>query len=189
VSAADIIDETLVRALEDLPFRSEVTPVVSWLMGHGSQVLRSEVGLARQRDHEGLTGTELLRIRRLHEAPYEDAIDEVERVDLGLDDLAVSTDTREPSAAVAAEEVRDYLLKILGDLPSMWRRAVIMVQMDEQPLDSVAAALGIDVDSLHEMLDHADAYLRARLSEDDLELPDESSNIPTEAKKRPNNTA
>lgn len=88
-SAADIIDETLVRALEDLPFRSEVTPVVSWLMGHASQVLRSEVGLARQRDHEGLTGTELLWIRRLHEAPYEDAIDEVERVDLGLDDLAV----------------------------------------------------------------------------------------------------
>ncbi len=175
-SVEDVVDDTLVRALEDLPYRTEVMPVFSWLAAHAVRVLENEATLARRRDHEGLSGVALRRIRRLHD--FEDGTEPLASSARAAVSSTLPANEEANAIAdpgewtLAVEEVRGYLLETLADLPVRWRRAVILVHMDEQPPSAVASVLGADVEELQAMLEHAEAFLRARLAEDAVALPE-----------------
>lgn len=175
----DVVDEALVRALEDLPYRTEVVPVSSWLTAHATAVLEQVVARARGWDREGLTGVGLRRLRRLHDSTGGWHPSSTSGGTALAGAVTVGDDTHvtvpDPERCAAREEVCAYLLEVLADLPTRWRRAVMFRHLDGQPLGDVAAALGLSPDAVETILDHAEAFLRARLEEDDVVLSDSAS--------------
>ncbi|MDN8618093.1 RNA polymerase sigma factor [Variovorax ginsengisoli] len=83
---------------------------------------------------------------------------------LKLED-AVPIDAPTPEQAVERKELRRVLGQVLAELPDDWRRAVLLTQADNLPRAKVARQLGISEEGLRRRIEHADAYLRARLSE------------------------
>lgn len=159
LSIDEVIDKTLVRALEDLPFRMQVTPVSSWLTGLASKTLASEVDRMRDPEHSNRGRVALRQSRRgerLLESSNDDHKNAVEQ-DADIDDLS------------------SYLIDVLADLPTPWRRAVIFSYMDEWPESEIADVLGLESPSeVSQILEHANTFLRARLAEDalpDMALP------------------
>jgi hypothetical protein len=55
--------------------------------------------------------------------------------------------------------------KLLGQLPNAWRHTVLPVEVDDAPLREVAVRLDADQATVRCWLEHADAFLRARLEE------------------------
>jgi hypothetical protein len=55
--------------------------------------------------------------------------------------------------------------QVLAELPEGWRQAVLLTQGEDLPHAEVARQLGISEEELRRRIEHADAYLRARLSE------------------------
>ncbi|MEZ5740085.1 MAG: hypothetical protein R3E68_11975 [Burkholderiaceae bacterium] len=153
LSIDEVIDKTLVRALQDLPYRMQVTPVPSWLTGLASVVMSNEVEAARGPKRRG-SGLAALRKRRQTVRPSNP-------------DNATLRDRKEESAG--PDEIVAYLIELLADLPAAWRTAVIFFYMDERPESEIAQVLGLkDSSEVKEIVSHANAFLRARLSEDGL---------------------
>jgi hypothetical protein len=55
--------------------------------------------------------------------------------------------------------------QVLAELPEGWRQAVLLAQAEDLPHAEVARQLGISEEELQRRIEHADAYLRARLRE------------------------
>ena len=178
-TADEIIDDTLVRALDDLPFRTEVTPISTWLVGLASDVLDHEVSLARHRDHEGLSGLAVKQVRRLHETSGHGTRDQrdAQWVEVDMRELEGPTTALSPEEGVASEELRAFLMEMLADLPAKWRRAVMLVHLDGESIDAAAVTLGMSAESINNALAHATAYLRARLEEEQVTLPESCSPV------------
>lgn len=165
-AAGDVVDETLARALQELRRRPQSDLGKGTLYRIAGRVLAEAV---RQRRRE--RGRFVSLERRL---PERQALDEdidqavydywqPEQV-LKLED-AVPIDGPTPEEAVEREELRRVLGQVLAELPQGWREAVLLTQAEELPHDEVARQLGISREELQQRIEHADAYLRARLSE------------------------
>jgi RNA polymerase sigma factor (sigma-70 family) len=165
-AAGDVVDETLVRAWQELRRRPQAGLGKGTLYRIASRVLADAV---RQRRRE--RGRFLSLERRL---PERQALDEdidqavydywqPEQV-LKLED-AVLIDAPTPEQAVEREELRRVLGQVLAELPERWRQAVLLTQAEDLPHAEVARQLGISQEELQRRIEHADAYLRARLSE------------------------
>ncbi|MBK6007928.1 RNA polymerase sigma factor [Ramlibacter ginsenosidimutans] len=165
-AADDVVDETLVRAWHELRRHPQAAPDKGMLYRIAGRVLADAV---RQRRRE--RGRFISLERRL---PERQALDEdidqavydywqPEQV-LKLED-AVPIDAPTPEEAVERDELRRVLRQVLAELPDDWRQAVLLTQAEDLPHAEVARQLGISEEELQRRIDHADAYLRARLSE------------------------
>jgi RNA polymerase sigma factor (sigma-70 family) len=165
-AADDVVDETLVRAWQELGRHPQPGLGKGTLYRIASRVLADAV---RQRRRE--RGRFVSLERRL---PERQALDEdidqavydywqPEQV-LKLED-AVPIDATTPEEAVERKELRRVLGQVLAELPEGWRQAVLLVQAEDLPHAEVARQLGISEEELQRRIEHADAYLRARLSE------------------------
>jgi RNA polymerase sigma factor (sigma-70 family) len=174
-TVSDVIDETLVRAQRAAagdrdPFRA--------LLKHMIDVLAEEV--ARYRSSEEAASLEGLPAADQLAETGEDwrleywQPDEVLRIE---DLVPAQEESGDPEAALERDELRRFLLQALRQLPMRWRRAVTLTQMESLPVEDVAELLGTDPETINTWLDHADAYLRARLEEAGLEPPPEQSPV------------
>jgi hypothetical protein len=55
--------------------------------------------------------------------------------------------------------------QVLAELPEAWRQAVLLAQGEDLPHAEAARQFGISEEELRRRIEHADAYLRARLGE------------------------
>ncbi len=84
---------------------------------------------------------------------------------LHIEDLVPDTATDTPEEAAEAE-LRARLYQELAHLPILWRRVVLLVYKEGVPPEAVAGdILDLDVAEVRRLLDHARAYLAARLAD------------------------
>lgn len=165
-AADDVVDETLVRAWHELRRHPQAGPGKATLYRLAGRVLAEAV---QQRRRE--RGRSVSLERRLPERlALDEDIDQAvydywqpEQV-LKLED-AVPIDAPTPEEAVEGEELRRVLGQVLAELPERWRQAVLLTHVEDLPHAEVARQLGISEEELQRRIEHADAYLRARLSD------------------------
>lgn len=176
----DIVDEVLVRALDELPSHEAPAGMQAELNRLALDVLGAEAHKARDVLGDALSLEEPLPPQWLGRAWTGDGgwgdEDEGWQEDLPprIEEVVPETEPSDPSAAVDASLARRHLFAALRLLPMRWRRIVMLSRMDEQPLDAVAAALGTSESAVAAELEHADAFLRERLLEAGIETPDGS---------------
>jgi DNA-directed RNA polymerase specialized sigma24 family protein/ribosome-associated translation inhibitor RaiA len=165
----DVADEALARACEKLPQRPPRLEPLPWLQQIAITVLQEEV--SRQQAGESGRWVSLestLPVQLLE--PYEDdddmlfeywQPDEVVR----LEDVMPATDGSTPEEAVSAREMRQLVTAILADLPTSWRRALLLCRVEALSPAAAAQVLGTAEDELGPWLMNADAFLKARLGE------------------------
>jgi DNA-directed RNA polymerase specialized sigma24 family protein/ribosome-associated translation inhibitor RaiA len=164
---ADVIDETLARAFERVREHPDTPVDEETLHRLALSVLQEEV--VRRRHEEGnWVSLESSAAVALVETPddVDEQIFEFWQPDekLRLEDV-LPDDTNDPEEAAKDQEVRLLASKLLSQLPNSWRRAVLLAQVDDLPVKSIATRLDTDEATVHRWLEHADAFLRARLEE------------------------
>ncbi len=170
-TAQDVIDEVLVRAYQNLNQRPGKAEPLPWLYRIAHEVLTEAI---RQRQ------TEEERFVSLDSPPPEapdQTIDEQDEATyeywqpdemLKLEDMVPISDAT-PEKTASEDEMRKHLRTALTHLPATWRRAVWLTQAEGMTLGTVAEVLGASVEETRRWIEQADAYLRARLKEVDLQ--------------------
>ena len=178
-TAQDVIDEVLARAYQKLDQLPRQTEPLHWLYRIAHEVL-AEVVKRRQAEDERFVSLDA----KPPETPDE-TIDERDEARyeywqpddmLKLEDVVPISDAT-PETTASEDEMRRHLRAALAHLPSTWRRAVWLTQAEGMPLGAVAATLGASEEDTRRWIQHADAFLRARLGEVDLR-PVEPGQIP-----------
>ncbi len=86
--------------------------------------------------------------------------DELLRMEDVVPDAAIS-----PDAVAARNELHEIVGKLLSQLPNQWRRTVLLARVDDVPVNNIARLLNTPEGEVRSWLDHADAFLKARLEE------------------------
>ena len=90
---------------------------------------------------------------------------ESNRQDLKLEDIVPDLTVPTPEQETEAAELRRCVDEALAELPSAWRRAVLLRHVNGLAGAALARAVGRPEAETDRMLDHARAYLRQRLVE------------------------
>lgn len=167
----DVVDEVLTRALERLNQAPQVVLSEDELHGLALAVLEAEV--ARRRSEEGrwvsLEAKATVVPARSHD-DIDDAVfeywqpDELLRMEDVVPDAAIS-----PDEVAAQNEMHEIVGELLSQLPNQWRRTVLLARVDDVPVRNIARLLNTPEGEVRSWLDHADAFLKARLEEDGLQ--------------------
>ena len=174
-SLDDIVDEALARACERLAERPRRLEPLPWLYQIALELLAEEV--AHRQIEEGrcisLEGRLPVQLHEPHQDDDEFLFaywqpDEI----LRLEDVVPATDDT-PEEAAISRELRELVATLLAELPEPWRRAVTLCRLEAQPSAAAAQVLAISEEELEDRLAHADAFLKARLT--DLRLTPQSS--------------
>lgn len=165
-TAGDVVDETLVRAWQELRPRPQADLDKGTLYGIASRVLAEAVRQRRRERGRFVSLERRLPERQALDEDIDQAVYDYWQPDqvLKLED-AVPIDAPSPEEAAEREELRRVLGQVLAELPEGWRQAVLLTQAEDLPHAEVARQLGISQEELQRRIEHADAYLRARLSE------------------------
>ncbi len=171
----DILDAALLRGFRAFHDRPAHMEIEAWLRHLAIEVTAEEVARAR-----GLPEDALSLEERVVEVPITGFIDdefyefyqpdEVLKVE---DEIPVPEET--PEEALGDLELRRSLVRLLTLLPTLWRRAVTMAWLDGLPPEQVGAALHCSPDEIRRVLEHADAFLQAKLGDAGYSLPEEAS--------------
>lgn len=165
-TADDVVDETLVRAWHELRRSPQAGPGKGTLYRIASRVLADAVQQRRRERGRFVSLERRLPERQALDEDLDQAVYDYwqpEQV-LKLED-AVPIEAPTPEEAVEREELRRVLGQVLAELPDGWRQAVLLTKAEDLPHAEVARQLGISQEELQRRIEHADAYLRARLSE------------------------
>lgn len=165
-TADDVVDETLVRAWQELRRRPQADLDRGTLYRIADRVLAEAVQQRRRQRGRFVSLERRLPERQALDEDIDQAVYDYWQPDqvLKLED-AVPIDAPTPEQAVEREELRRVLGQVLAELPKGWRQAVLLTQADDVPRAEAARQLGISEEELQRRIEHADAYLRARLSE------------------------
>jgi len=163
----DVVDETLARACESLPQHARRLGLVPWLYQIAVTVLSEEV--ARRQAEEGrmvsLEDRLPVHLREPHEDDDENLFeywqpDEV----LRLEDV-IPAGNATPEAELSAKEMHRFAAALLADLPTSWRRALVLCRVEALSTDAAARVLHANEQELEQWLTYADAFLRAKLGD------------------------
>ncbi len=176
-SVSDVMDEALVRAQRQWRRSPEARRLFQNLLKQVIDVLAEEIVRFRNSEEAAsLEGTALLDVLADTGEDWRTEYWQPDEV-LRIEDLLPSEETQDPEQVAERREVVRFLLRALRQLPTRWRRAVTLTQMESLPEENVAELLGTDVESLREWLAHADAFLKAKLEEAGLEPPVEEGPV------------
>ena len=163
----DVVDETLARACERLPQHARRLEPLQWLYQIAVTLLSEEV--ARRQTEEGrfvsLEGRLPVHLREPHEDDDENLFeywqpDEV----LRLEDVIPAPDAT-PEAEASAKEMHRFAAALFADLPTSWRRALVLCRVEALSRDAAARVLGANEQEVEHWLTYADAFLRAKLGD------------------------
>ncbi len=173
----DVLDEALVRAQRQWQPSLDAQALFRVLLRQVIDVLAEEV--VRFRRSEEAASLEGSALRDVLADTGEDWRTEYWQPDevLRIEDLVPSEENGDPEQALEHAEAVGFLLHALRQLPTRWRRAVTLTQMEALSEEEVAELLATGPETLRAWLDHADAFLRAKLEEAGLEAPVEQGPI------------
>lgn len=174
----DVVDEVLVRGLDAWKPGDDAPSSATGLLQLSIDVLAERVGEARAELLEGLALEGDDEIDATQALYYQEQFGDWQTERGGFESLVATSDASNPGEVAEFEQTRRFILEALRSLPVSWRRIVMLTQMDEQPEAAVADTLGIDEQTVRACLHHADAFLRQKLQEADIELP--SSGVPAD---------
>lgn len=163
----EVVDESLARAYENLAQHPHKLEPLAWLYqnaltGLGEEVTRRQAEAGRWISLEGKLPLQL-------QEPQEDndeilfeywQPDEV----LRLEDVLPAHDGT-PEEEVSAAEMRRLVTALFADLPTSWRRALELCRAEALPRATAAQVLGTSEQEVESWLLHADAFLKAKLTE------------------------
>jgi RNA polymerase sigma factor (sigma-70 family) len=164
VAVEDVVDDVFLSAYREFVKEPPACRLGGWLIERARQYLAAETKRSRSERKRAVhieedvpetppqqfvstLGDEILDF---HE-PDEDIVP----------DLAVPT----PEQEAEATELRRCVDEALAELPSTWRRAVLLRHVNGLAGTALARAVGRPEAETDRMLDHARAYLRQRLVE------------------------
>jgi DNA-directed RNA polymerase specialized sigma24 family protein len=163
----DLVDVTLARACERLPHNARRLDLLQWLYQIAVMLLSDEV--ARRQTEEGrmvsLEGRLPVYLREPREDDDESLFeywqpDEV----LRLEDVIPAADAT-PEAEASANEMHRFAAALLADMPTSWRRALMLCRVEALPKNAAARVLGASEPEVDHWLTYADAFLRAKLGD------------------------
>lgn len=165
-TADDVVDETLVRAWQEVRRHPQVELGKVTLYRIASRVLAEAVRKRRRERGRFVSLERRLPEREALDEDIDEAVFDYWQPEqaLKLED-AVPIDAPTPEETVEREELRRLMGQVLAELPEGWRAAVFLTQVEDLPHAEVARELGIGEEELQRRIDHADAYLRERLRE------------------------
>jgi len=137
--AADLTQQTFVRAWESLPRLRRQGAFRGWLYRIAANLVRDEMKSGRARL-------------------------EVLASDVGDDPALPGASAPGPEDAVVSEEARRAVWAALGELPPEQRAAVVMHHMEDLPVNEIAAALSVRPGTVMSRLARAREALRKRLA-------------------------
>ncbi len=168
LTAEDLLDATVLRGFQQFEQRPAHQNVHHWLLGLAIDVTSEEVAtLRRQRtdDAQPLWS-------RPKPGPADAWLEDEQQLEfwtpdesLRLEDLVPATGALSPEEETASRELQQHIQQTLAQLPAQWRQAVVLTTQEDLTPDQAAALLDRDPDTLRAWLDHAHAYLAARLEE------------------------
>ncbi len=142
--AADLTQDTFVRAWESLPRLRRVGAFRGWLYRIATNLVRDEVKSGRARLE--LTRAELAKD---DDQPVPEPVDE---------------SGEGPLATLVAQDLRTHLWWALGALPAEQRAAVIMHHLEGMSMQEIANAMGVRPGTVMSRLARAREALRKRLA-------------------------
>jgi RNA polymerase sigma factor (sigma-70 family) len=166
-TSEDVVDETLARAWRDLQQRPQTATAKPWLYRIANAVLDEAVKeRGRKRGRFVSMERPLPKAQALGEE-LDEAVYDFWQPDevMKVEDVVPDDDAQSPEEAVNRKEVRRVVAQVLSELPDAWRKAVLLTQVEELSRPVAARQLGVGEDELARWVEHADAYLRARLAE------------------------
>ncbi len=166
-TVADVRDEAVARVMKAWDAPADPEPLYRRLLKAAIDILCKEVEQTRlTEDFASLEGT-----------PEPDAFEVAESMGtaengfwapeevLHIEDLIPDTEAETPEEAAEAE-LRARVYQELANLPILWRRVVLLVHREGIPPEAVARdILDMPVAEVQAVLDHARAYLAARLAD------------------------
>lgn len=165
----DVLDETLVRALESPLTDSSPDAVIPWLNRFAIDVLARYVDDYRARQLESVSLDEPACTATIDLDPTDDGwLDE----SLRLDELLPARSDSSAFDAISRGQTQRQALVAMRGLPTRWRRAVSFYYFDEMPPEAIAKALGTSPDEVESLLDASLKFLRERLVEQGIEPVD-----------------
>ena len=70
-----------------------------------------------------------------------------------------------PEAEASAKEMHRFAAALFADLPTSWRRALVLCRVEALSRDAAARVLGANEQEVEHWLTYADAFLRAKLGD------------------------
>ena len=174
-SADDLMDEVLARAYRDPDLLKEPQNVAGKLFRIVIDVAKEEAARDRTRRRtlslEGPPPREPTDIE-IDETFYDFfQPDEATKVE----DLAADRSS-DPEEVMIRNEMQQRFASLLANLPAAWRRAIILTRVEDMPLETVARILSATEDEVHDWLDRADNFIRARLADEGI-VPSDSDQL------------
>jgi RNA polymerase sigma factor (sigma-70 family) len=163
----DMVDESLARAYRELQWRPQIPISKSWFYGIASAVLAEEVKQRRHKLGRLVSLEKPVSVKDTFGEEIDAAIYDFWQPEtlLKLEDVMPDDDVPSPEEEVNREELRRVVAQLISELPNGWRQAVLLTHADDMPSADVARQLGIGEHELARWLQHADAFLKARLTE------------------------
>jgi RNA polymerase sigma factor (sigma-70 family) len=165
----ELVDDTLLRAYNQFVKRPDVGSVGSWLVDIAGKQLEDEIKRFR-RDAESAVHLE----QHLPLTPPEqdvgspgDAVldfyepDELLKVEDVIPDLRVPT----PEDEAAAKELRECVRRTLKEIPSLWRKLLLLRYLDGLTTAQIAKRIEKPESDVDRIIEYGRQYLRQKLIE------------------------
>lgn len=166
LQVGDLVDAVVLRGLQRFRERPGRLAFPHWLFQLAIKVTAEELAATSARAPDALSlyrrVTATRRPDMEEEALYEFWVpDEV----LRIEDLVAAPEGASPEEVQARIELQRELHRQLALLPRAWRQAVVLTGTEGLTVAQAAEVLGRREEDLQAMLEHAHAFLRAKLSE------------------------
>jgi ribosomal subunit interface protein len=176
VTPDEAIDETIVRAYEQLATRPPKMELDRWLMKLAMQYLHSEAWRSR------IERKKVAHIEEdIPETPPTEAVstlgDEIldfyqPDEDLKLEDIVPDIEVPLPEEAAERTELQDAIRNALASLPGEWRKAFVLHHVEGLSMTEVARVIGLPEAEIKRYIEFARANLRQKLIESGLTVKD-----------------
>jgi RNA polymerase sigma factor (sigma-70 family) len=168
LSVRDLVDATILKGLERFQDRPTAFSVGDWLTQLALESIEAEARAARRAVPEDAASLDVEP-----EAPAEEPTEadqeifEFYQADevLRLEDLVSDRTAVDPEAATERHETALALHRAIGDLPTLWRRVLFLVDLGGAAPERAARVLGLSRDEMLRILDATRAYLRQKLQD------------------------
>jgi ribosomal subunit interface protein len=186
VTPDEAIDETIVRAYEQLATRPPKMELDRWLMKLAMQYLHSEAWRSR---------IERKRVAHIEEdipeTPPTEAVstlgDEILHFyqpdeDLKLEDIIPDIEVPLPEEEAQRKELQENVRNALALLPGMWRKAFVLHYVEGLSMTEVANVIGLPEAEVKRYIEFARATLRQKLIESGLSVKEKKDRDDAESK-------
>lgn len=168
LSVRDLVDATILKGLERFEQRPTRFSIGDWLTRLALDTIEEEARAARRAGPEAAVSLEA--------EPEQPAVDptgsdqemyEFYQPDevLRLEDLVVDESATDAETEAERHEAARMLHRAIAQLPALWRRVLIHVDLNDTTSEAAAALDGLEKDEVARIGDAARAFLRDRLAE------------------------